>query len=220
MNILRELRRIKSKSLMKRICLTLIFSVILLINTYAWWKIDNEVEIKNLEANVTSWDVQYFVNDTEILEETVKLSIKEFFPGMLNHTEKVNIYNVGEASTSIKYEITSVKLFGKEILDELIQNNEIEYQENSVKLFTNKEKYPFDISCSFDKTRIEGNYLEQQNTNSVATMNFNASWEYEGNNKIDTEYGKKAYEYYQNNEAEDNETLEVYIKITSSRIME
>lgn len=38
MNILREFRRVKKKSMATRIKLLLIFSVILIINTYAWFR--------------------------------------------------------------------------------------------------------------------------------------------------------------------------------------
>lgn len=36
MNILREFRRVKKKSMATRVRLLLVFSVILIINTYAW----------------------------------------------------------------------------------------------------------------------------------------------------------------------------------------
>ena len=37
MNILREFRRVKKRSMSSRIRLVLIFAVILIVNTYAWF---------------------------------------------------------------------------------------------------------------------------------------------------------------------------------------
>ena len=63
MNILREFRRIKKRSMPVRIALILIFSVILIINTYAWFSSNEPVNMSGLEADVTPWDVRYYVDD-------------------------------------------------------------------------------------------------------------------------------------------------------------
>lgn len=65
MNILREVRRINKKSVPARITLLLVFSVILIVNTYAWFQINQEMKLGGLEADVTPWDVSYYVNNDE-----------------------------------------------------------------------------------------------------------------------------------------------------------
>ena len=63
MNILREFRRVKKRSVQARILLISIFSVILIINTYAWFSANEPVNMNGLEADVTPWDVRYYVDD-------------------------------------------------------------------------------------------------------------------------------------------------------------
>ena len=53
MNILREFRRIKKRSLPARILLISVFSVILIINTFAWFQANQPVDMTGLEANIT-----------------------------------------------------------------------------------------------------------------------------------------------------------------------
>ena len=82
MNILREIRRIKKRSVPARILLITIFSVILIINTYAWFNANEPVNMSGLEANITPWDVRYYVDDKEVLDETVTFTIDQLYPGM------------------------------------------------------------------------------------------------------------------------------------------
>ena len=59
MNILREFRRATKRSIATRIRLILLFSVILIVNTYAWWSATKDVKLSSLDGDVTSWDVSY-----------------------------------------------------------------------------------------------------------------------------------------------------------------
>ena len=93
MNILREFRRVKKRSLPARILLISIFSVILIINTYAWFNANGPVKMNGLEADITPWDVRYYVDDKEILDETVTFTIDQLYPGMPNREDIVRIYN-------------------------------------------------------------------------------------------------------------------------------
>ena len=115
MNILREIRRIKKRSVPARILLITIFSVILIINTYAWFNANEPVNMSGLEANITPWDVRYYVDDKEMLDESVTFTIDELYPGMPDREDIVRIYNMSTTSTSINYELTSVKVFEQEV---------------------------------------------------------------------------------------------------------
>lgn len=228
MNILREFRRVKKRSLPTRILLILIFSVILIINTYAWFNANEPVNMSGLEANVTPWDVRYYVNDKEILDETVTFTIDELYPGMPDREDIVRIYNMSTTSTSINYEITSVKIFGQEILEQLQPEGIIENYGETVNIFADDTQYPFNIGYTYDRSRLDGEYVDDATTpNAGATFKFYANWEYQGNGTedenlakdiLDTKFGQGAYAYYQNEENDSSKAIEITVKITSSMI--
>lgn len=230
MNILREIRRAKKRSVPARILLISIFSVILIINTYAWFNSNEPVKLNGLEADVTPWDVRYYVDDKEILDENVTFTIDELYPGMPDREDTVRIYNMAVTGTAISYELTSVKVFGQEILNELKESNAIKYEGNTVQIFADDTRFPFNISYSYDRSRLEGEYIDDETTpNAGATFNFNANWDYqvEGSESeklirdmLDTQFGKDAYSYYQNEENNPAKAIEITVKITSSMIKE
>ena len=134
MNILRELRRAKKKSMATRVILISIFSVILIVNTYAWFSSSKNVTINGLEGQITSWDVAYYVDGKEILDQDVAFTIDELYPGMPNREDVVHIYNLGKTSTRIKYEIKSIKVYGKEVLDQIQAEGGIQTSGNALRL--------------------------------------------------------------------------------------
>ena len=226
MNILREFRRATQKSIATRIRLISIFSVILIVNTYAWFNSNKDVRINGLEGEVTSWDVAYYVDDKEILDQDVKFTIDELYPGMPEREDIVHIYNIGKTGTIIKYELKSVKIFGEEVLDELKDDGTIVTEGNTTNIFSDDTKYPFNISYTYDKDRMSGKYVDDDTTpNAHATFKYNLSWNFESGSTdaeklqrdmIDTVFGKNAYSYYQNSENDSNKAIEIIVKITSS----
>lgn len=226
MNILREFRRAKKRSMATRIRLVLLFSVILIVNTYAWWSATQDVKLSELEGDVTSWDVAYYVNDDEILDTMAVFTIDELYPGMPEREDVAHIYNIGTTGTIINYELTSVKVFGEDILSDLKANGSITTEGNTTHIFSDSTKYPFNISYTFDKDRLSGKYVSDDATpNAMATFKYNLGWDYESGatdaeklerDTIDTVFGKNAYKYYQNSENDSNKAIEIYVKITSS----
>lgn len=226
MNILREFRRATKRSIATRIRLVLLFSVILIVNTYAWFNAEKDIKISGLEGDTTPWDVAYYVDDKEILDEEAKFTIDELYPGMPEREEVANIYNIAKTGTIIKYELKSVKIFGEEVLDELKANGSIVTEGNTTHIFSDDSKYPFDISYTFDKDRLSGKYVDDDTTpDAHATFKYNLSWNFESGSTdaeklekdtIDTVFGKNAYKYYQNSENDSNKAIEIYVKITSS----
>lgn len=225
MNILRELRRAKKKSMATRVILISIFSVILIVNTYAWFSSSKNVTINGLEGQITSWDVAYYVDGKEILDQDVAFTIDELYPGMPNREDVVHIYNLGKTSTRIKYEIKSIKVYGKEVLDQIQAEGGIQTSGNTTNLFADDTKYPFNVSYTYDRTRLDGTYVDDESTpNAGATFKFNASWIYEGTGTadeneakdiLDTKFGKDAYSYYQNEANDKTKAIEIIVKITS-----
>lgn len=230
MNILREVRRVQEKSLATRIKLLLSFSVIFIITTYAWYASDKDIELKGLEGDVTSWDVSYYVNEdeNEILNQIAVFTIDEFYPGMPDREDVVHIYNVGTSSTSITYELVSIKVFGREVLSELRTAGEIQTTGNTTNLFSGETAYPFNISYTYDKDYLNGKYQDDEATpNAVATFKFNVNWDYIGDgdadanlakDMLDTQFGKQAYEYYGDESNDESKAVEIKVKITSNRI--
>ena len=228
MNILREFRRVKKRSLPARILLISIFSVILIINTFAWFNSNQPVNMNALEANITPWDVRYYVDDKEVLDENVTFTIDELYPGMPEREDTVRIYNMSTTSTSIQYELTSVKIFGQEVLQQLQENDVIQTDGNTVQIFADDTEYPFHISYTYDRARLDGTYVDDTTTpNAGATFQFHANWEYQGSGTedenlakdiLDTKFGKGAYEYYQDEENDPSKAIEITVKITSSMI--
>lgn len=226
MNILREFRRVKKKSMTTRIGLIAIFSVILIINTYAWFNTNKDVKINGLEGDITSWDVAYYVDDEEILDEEVAFTIDEAYPGMPNREDVARIYNLGTTGTNITYELISVKVFGQEVIDELKANNGITTDGNTTHIFSNDSEYPFDISYTYDKTTLTGKYVDDETTpGATATFKYNMSWAYEAGStdteiaerdSLDTIFGKSAYQYYQSPTNDPSKAIEIYVRIVSS----
>lgn len=226
MNILREFRRTKRKSIATRIRLILLFSVILIVNTYAWWSATKDVKLSSLSGDVTSWDVAYYVDGKEAMDQTATFSIDEIYPGMPNRKDVVHIYNIGTTGSFINYELTSVKIFGEEILSELQENETIVTDGNTTHIFYDDTKYPFNISYTFDKTSLSGKYVDDITTpNAVATFEYNLSWEYESGEAdaekierdyLDTAFGKNAYQFYKADKNNTYKAIEICVKITSS----
>lgn len=230
MNILREFRRAKKRSIASRVRLVTIFSVILIINTYAWFNINEGVKIGGLEADITPWDVTYYVDGKEILDQDYTFTIDELYPGMPNREDAVHIHNLTTTSSSIKYEVISIKVFGQEVLEQLKNNGGIQQEGNTVKLFADDTAYPFNISYTYDKTRIDGEFVDEETTpDAIANVKFNVSWTYQGTGTedenlakdiLDTKFGKDAYNYYQDENNDPTKAIEIVVKITSSMLRE
>lgn len=220
MNVLREFRKIRKKKLLIKLKLVCLLAIFLIVSTYAWWSI-GEAKITGLQGNVTSWGIEYYVNNKEITSETIKFTLDKFYPGMEKNIQTVQVRNVGDSKCNITLEITSVKLFGEDITNNLKTNNEVNVAGGRINLFTNTRKYPFNVNCVADKTTLTDNYTKKPNSrNATADIQFNVEWPYDGNNdELDTEYGKKAYQYSQRGLENQEECLIIEILITSSRIL-
>lgn len=227
MNILREVRRASNKSMPIRIILLLTFCVISIVATYAWFSTQKNVTLGGLKGSVTPWDVNYYVDDKQILDKVATFTIEELYPGMPDREDIVNIYNIAETSTDIDYQLVSVKVFGQEVLSEL----DIGVQGNTTTIFSADTDYPFKISYTYDRDYMTGAYNfddpDAAPEKSHATFKFNVSWTYEGagtdeenlaKDVLDTKFGKDAYQYYKNEENDPSKAIEVKVRITSKMI--
>jgi len=234
MNILREVRRVNQKSMPIRIISILLFSVILIVSTFAWFSSQKDVDLGGLTGDVTSWDVSYYVRNEERLDQTATFTINQLYPGMDLYQDRVHIYNIGTSSTNIEYKLISVKVFGETLYEDGAADNEltVEFDEdtNTTYIFTGDTQYPFEISYTYDKDYLNGKYdMDTQTPVSAhAILELNVDWEYgeEGSvdgeisdkDALDTQFGKDAYEYYQNELNDPSKAIEIKVKITSNFI--
>lgn len=214
MNILRELRKFKKKKLRVKLYFVFIFLIMLITSIYAWSKASPVSSINNLQGVVNSWGIEFYVGEEEVLEDYVTFNADEFFPGMQEKHQIVSVHNVGSRPVKVQLEITSVKLFGEEILEELKSTGNITETDDSFTLFSSEKEYPFDVYIKYRKN------LEPKDENNIETsignIDCNFSWKYStGNDDLDTEYGEKAFDFYKNNQSD---AIEVTLKITAGDI--
>lgn len=229
MNILREVRRASNKSMPVRIILLLAFCVIFIVTTYAWFSTQKDVKFEGLKGYTTPWYVAYYINsdEEETFEQVATLTVDELYPGMPTHEDIVHIYNMGTASTQISYELTSVKIFGVEVLENLKSNQEISQNGNTTSVFSKDTDYPFNVSYTYDKDYLRGTYVDDETTPSaMATFEFNVDWSYRkgetqeeltARDILDTKFGKDAYKYYQDGNGS-NTAVEIKVRISSKMI--
>ena len=99
---------------------------------------------------------------------------------------------------------------------------------NTVRLFADDTAYPFNVSYTYDKTRIDGEYKDDESTPAAgATFKLNVNWTYQGNGTdtenlardvFDTKFGKDAYSFYQDEKNDPTKAIEITVKITSEML--
>ena len=226
MNILREVRKFKTKSAIAKIRMITLLGVMLIGSAYAWFGIDVDSSVSNIRGPVVEWNIDYTFNDFVIQEQEFVVALDEFYPGMPDFERSIVVRNQSNTTpTTLKYELTSIRLWGQEILPELTENGNVIEAGNGKDLFAT-ENYPFNAKYRYDKLFISGKYEDESSIDSYATLTFFADWTYERegilskeeNDKLDTEYGTKAYEFYKESElSEQYKPLEITIKITGYR---
>ncbi len=225
MNVLRELRKFKTKSALAKIRILILLAIMLIASTYAWFMFNlMPPKISGIKQKVIEWDVEYSIDDVIIEEQEVIVAVDEFYPGMDEYTKNIVVRNITPTSSNIKVELTSVKLFGEEILPSLIANNDVTEAGTTKNIFST-DKYPFEAGYYYDKNRIEDSFVSDSLTpNSTAKITFFANWSYERttatmtntqNDELDTRLGEDAYKYYKDNNTES--ALEITLKLITGR---
>ncbi len=192
----------KRKKLKRRIRRsTLFFLVLALItNSFAWFIYTNKVS-NSINTHVKSWMVT-FDQDGNPLEDTVEFNIDSIYPGMNDFNDSITISNTGETTAYISYEVDSIK-----ILDE-VYTRENYSSEELINIL--KSNYPFTIT--FNVTN------EEITTGSEGIFSVNLVWPYESGDDIaDTYWGRKSYEFVENNKDEKSVSIVVKIKATQNR---
>ena len=225
MNVLRELRKFKRKSVIAKLRILVLLGVLLIGSTYAWFLYNIEPpEVRGLTMEAEKWNVEYRIDDKEIEDEEITFAIDEFYPGMTAFEKNIIVRNFTSRSSAISFDVVSVKLFGEEIIDSLKTSGNILESGNGKEVFATEE-YPFKAGFSYDKNLLEGMYVDDVSTpNATAKLTLYANWSYEResatktkaeNDLLDASFGERAFEYYESTDKES--ALLITIKISTGR---
>ena len=163
----------------------LFFALLISFNSFAWFIYTNKVAT-GVDVHVKSWNISFEI-DNEQLEEEVSFSVSEMFPGMDDYRDEIRIKNVGETDGKLNYELLSVRILDTEyvVSDGGITSDEL--------LNSLKNDYPFTIDIGVTNSIVSHGGGEEG-------FYFSVVWPYEsGDDVSDTEWGKKAYDYYEKN---------------------
>lgn len=177
-------KKLNFKKILKKVKLRhlLVLILLLMVNTYAWFIYISKVST-GISVHVTSWNVTFKVGDetsTEIL-----IDVEEVYPGMEDYVKEVTAINSGESSAVLSYEIREMTVFG------VTYSTETYTQDDLLSMIENG--FPFVIDIEINQGTIESQDGE-------GTYTITISWEYEsGDDELDTEWGEKAYDFYEEN---------------------
>ena len=195
--VLKIMKKIKIRNL-------IILILLLVFNAYAWFVYTTRVSL-DLSAHVSSWDVQFVAKDGGISSDMI-IKVENFYTGMEDFEKIIEVQNRGEVNVELSYEIESVR-----IMDETIEKND----ETGVTSESIEEKlkndYPFKINIVKDDSNLitgSGN----------GSFKITVVWPYEsGDDEADTNWGRKAYEYYENNPDKECIELKLVLKATQAK---
>lgn len=195
--VLKIMKKIKIRNL-------IILILLLVFNAYAWFVYTTRVSL-DLSAHVSSWDVQFVAKDGGVSSDMI-IKVEKVYPGMEDFERIIEVQNRGEVNVELSYEIESVR-----IMDETIEKND----ETGVTSESIEEKlkndYPFKINIVKDDSNLitgSGN----------GSFKITVVWPYEsGDDEADTNWGRKAYEYYENNPDKECIELKLVLKATQAK---
>ncbi len=193
----------KKKKKKRRIKLRTIFflAITLASNSFAWFIYSTKVS-NNITAKVRSWHVNFEVGTGETVEEYIEINIDSLYPGMENYQKVLKASNSGEADAHIKYEIEKATILGDDLLSLYLTDEEII---NKI-----RSDYPFTINFNVSNDIIPKGGGE-------ATITIDVNWPYEsGNDKEDTYWGNRAYDYHKENS--NLPSISLVVKITAVQV--
>lgn len=168
----------------------------LLVNTYAWFIYISTVST-GLNIHVKSWEFEFSVEDKT---DDIVIFSDDLYPGMKEVKRSITATNKGETSANISYKISSVKIFGKDLLEGKEAVDEEQFKELL-------KDYPFEIQVEMlSQDGSSYNPSNPMQENDKVQIEFTLNWAYEtkdaeGNvieamDQADTKIGKEAYNYY------------------------
>lgn len=188
------LKKIKIRNL-------IILIILLAFNAYAWFVYATRVSM-NLSVHVSSWNVE-FVSGEEEITTNMEIVVDRIYPGMEDFERIIEVHNKGETPAVLTYEIESLQIMGEtfEVSEESgLTSDDIQ---NMI------SEYPFKINIeSGDNSVIQEN--EQGEYRITVTWPFES-----GDDELDTYWGNRAYEYYEENP--DGEGIVLKLSLTATQ---
>lgn len=192
--IVKVLKKIKLRNL-------IILLVLLVVNTFAWFIYATRVSL-DLSVHVSSWNVE-FISGEEEITSNMEILVDRIYPGMDTFQKTIEVHNKGETKAILTYEIKSLEIMGEKFEANAETGLTSEDIENKV-----EQEYPFKINIS-----TGGN--SELDSNEKGSFNVSVYWLYEsGNDRLDTYWGNKAYEYYSLNPGKQSIILQLELIAT------
>jgi len=177
----------------------LILVLTLIINTYAWFLYVSTVSTE-VDVHIKSWDfdIQDNAGSTDMEFRAV------IYPGMQEVSQEVTSRNNGEASAKLSIDFKSLKVLDEEYVVGETDDHGVEITSNYI--YNKLQEYPFKIEIKVDDVAYNPSTNYILNTSDSKTVKVTLNWPYEtgssdteieSNDAIDTEWGNRAYEFYQ-----------------------
>lgn len=212
-------RKIASKKLRNglKVRTVVLLLLTLIVNTYAWFIYISTVTM-GVDVHVKSWKIDFMNDDSQ---EEFDLILDEVYPGMPDATQEITAKNSGEMDATLSCKIVAMQIFDEKFaISDEYEGTVITEEEILNKL----KEYPFDI-----KIALQDNDITEVKEVTVAPeesirIKLNVVWSYEtgeteteilDNDKKDTDYGIKAYEYYEANKGQEgsNYCIKITVKL-------
>ena len=189
--ILEILKKVKLRNI-------ILLIVLLSFNSYAWFIYANNVSGR-ISAHVASWDVEFRAGEEKITTN-ILFDVERVYPGMDTYSKTVIVHNKGDMEAVLEYDIKSIYLLGatytpdgtttSDDLKNMLQNN-----------------FPFSVNVDIDNSS-----LDSEDGQCQFTISF--EWPYEsGDDRVDTYWGERAYEFYSTNP--NKESIEIELEISA-----
>lgn len=189
------------KIIIKRVRISTLILLLITFSstTFAWFIYATKISA-GITTHIEAWNI-LFTNDDNAISEYINFVIPNLYPGMPDYTDGINVYNLGEKTANVHYEIVSVRILG---VNYTIDGTTLTSDQMANKL---ARDYPFKITFELLSEAISP-------TTGRTEFNINVEWPYEaGNDSQDTYWGQKSYEYSSNNP--NSPSIEMTIKISA-----
>lgn len=165
--------------------------------TLAWFAYTSVVK-NNLEIDVSAWNIE--IAGLASNKNELEIHLDNFYPGVDKYIKTIQIHNKGDIDAIFDYEINYLRILDNEFD---VTNQEVLYDQLA-------HSYPFVFNI-----RKEASYVAQQDS---INLNIVMEWPLDsGNDKLDSEWGNKVYEFKktekQNKENNSNYEIRSVIKL-------
>lgn len=194
----------------------------LLVNTYAWFIYVSTVST-SIQMHIKGWNFEI----TNIDDDEFIFQVEEVYPGMDTVSKSMTAKNLGETDARLTCEFQEIRVF-----DEVFKNGDPIAGGNgatytSADLFNLLKTYPFQTNIYIGNTLYDGDSIDV-NSGTQLDIKFEISWQYEvgtteeeieAQDKIDTEWGEKAYDFMSDPANAGNKyNVEVKLKVIAEQV--